>query len=411
MSVNSHRLDWSRRVVTIVACALVGTCPVLASASPLSRAKTQEGYALAYDLRFQASYEVLAEAEAADPTDPAPPRAIAAVTWMEALFAQGVATFEAFDGEVSKSDVKRPVVSPVIADRFHRSIARATMLARRQSARSEDADAYYQVGATAALQAVYGATVEGRTFGSLRHGRAAVSAMRRARELNPRTRETALVLGMSQYTVATMSWPVRALARLSGLSGDRETALALLTEAAMPGTETESDALLLLTIIDSRERRPADALPRLQRLQQRHPRNRLFWLNEGAAAVLAGHPERADVALSRGIAVQAWTVAPAILGEPGLWFAHRGTARARLDRITEAERDLASGLVSDPRDWVRGRIHAQLGRIAVATGDMERARREFLAAIEFSQRGGDGETSKEAKDSLDSTTRRVVGGL
>jgi Flp pilus assembly protein TadD len=200
---------------------------------------------------------------------------------------------------------------------------------------------------------------------------------------------------------------VRALARLSGLSGDRETALALLNEAATPGTETESDALLLLMIVDSREHRAADALPRLQRLQKRHPHNRLFWLNEGAAALLAGQPERADVALSRGVAVQAWTAGPAVLGESALWFAHRGTARARLDRITEAERDLATGLVSAPRDWVRGRIHAQLGRIAVAAGDLERARHQFLAAIEFSQRGGDRGTSKEANDSLDSTTRRI----
>jgi Flp pilus assembly protein TadD len=299
--------------------------------------------------------------------------------------------------------VKRPVVSPVIADRFGQNITKAAMLAHRQSTRSDDADAQYQVGATAALLAVYGATVEGRTLGSLRHGRAAVSAMRRARELDPQRRETALVLGMSQYTMATMSWPVRVLARLSGLSGDRETALALLNEAATPGTETESDALLLLMIVDSRERRHADALPRLQRLQQRHPRNRLFWLNDGAAALLAGQPERADVSLSRGIAVQAWTAGPTVLGEPALWFAHRGTARARLDRGTEAERDLASGLASSPRDWVRGRIHAQLGRIAVVAGDVERARREFVAALEFSQRGGDRGTSKEAKDSLDAT--------
>jgi tetratricopeptide (TPR) repeat protein len=386
-----------------MACTLAGTCPPFASASPLSRAKTQEGYALAYDLRFQAAYEVLADAEAADPEDPAPPRAIAAVTWMEALFAQGVATFEAFGGEISRTDVKRPVVSPAIADRFGQNITKAAMLAHRQSTRSDDADAQYQVGATAALLAVYGATVEGRTLGSLRHGRAAVSAMRRARELDPQRRETALVLGMSQYTMATMSWPVRVLARLSGLSGDRETALALLNEAATPGTETESDALLLLMIVDSRERRHADALPRLQRLQQRHPRNRLFWLNDGAAALLAGQPERADVSLSRGIAVQAWTAGPTVLGEPALWFAHRGTARARLDRGTEAERDLASGLASSPRDWVRGRIHAQLGRIAVVAGDVERARREFVAALEFSQRGGDRGTSKEAKDSLDAT--------
>ena len=35
-------------------------------------------------------------------------RAIAAVTWIEILFTQGTATFEAFTGEISKGDVVRP---------------------------------------------------------------------------------------------------------------------------------------------------------------------------------------------------------------------------------------------------------------------------------------------------------------
>ena len=57
-----------------------------------------------------------------------------------------------------------------------------------------------------------------------------------------------------------MSWPVRVVARLGGLTGDREAALALLAEAATPGSDTESDALLLLIIIDTREGRPVDAI-------------------------------------------------------------------------------------------------------------------------------------------------------
>ena len=358
-----------------------------------------------YDLQFAASYDVLADALAADPRDPAPPRAIAAVTWIELLFSQGVATFEAFTGQVSKSDVIRPVTSPVLAARFLRRIDEARRLADQQLARSDDADGYYQVGATAVLLALYKTTVEGGTLGAFADGRRAVIAMERARERAPGNRETALVLGMSRYTVSTMPWPVRALARLYGLAGDREAALVLLREAASPGTETETDALLLLMIVDNREGHHADALDRLAYLQRAHPRNRLLYLNQGATALAAGRPDVAERLLSAGISRGDWGAAPSVLGETALWFAHRGTARARLHRKVDAEADLRRGIASNPRDWVRGRIQIQLGDLALEAGDRVRARREFEIALDFSRRGGDQVAEKEAMRKL-STVRR-----
>src|SRR3954467_4378731 len=143
----------------------LATAAATADASPLSRSLTQDAYALAYDLRFAACYEVLERAAAADPFDPAPPRAIAAVTWMEILFAQGIATFEAFTGEISKSDIARPIAPPALVDRFHTRIADARRLAAQQMARADDVDAHYQVGATEALSAIFGGTVEGRLLG------------------------------------------------------------------------------------------------------------------------------------------------------------------------------------------------------------------------------------------------------
>ncbi len=276
-------------LITLI-CMLVIDRPV--DGSTLSRTRTHAAYALAYDLQFEACYEMLAAAVATDPRDPAPQRAIAAVTWIEILFAQGVATFEAFTGEISKGDVSRPDAPQALRDRFVRAIGEAKALADQQLAGTDDADGQYQVGATAALSALYRATVEGRTLAAFNEGRRAVSAMERARAHDRGRRETALVLGMSQYTVSTMSWPVRTLARLSGLAGDREAGLALLQEAATPGAETETDALLLLMLVDTREGRPADAMQRLASLQRAHPRNRLLPLNHGAAALAAGRAPR-----------------------------------------------------------------------------------------------------------------------
>lgn len=363
----------TRALAAVRACTLVAFSAVRADGSPLSRSRTQAGYALAYDLQFAACYNMLAEAIVADPRDPAPRRAIAAVTWIEILFAQGAATFEAFTGEISKGDVIRPTPPPLLVERFHRTIGEALGLAEQQLAHANDADGHYQVGATAGLWALYGATAEGRPLGALNHGRRAVSAMERARERDRGKREAALILGMSQYTISTMSWPIRTMARLIGLSGNREAGLALLTEAATEGAETETDALLLLTIVDNREGRPADALPRLAYLERLHPRNRLLSLNRGAAALAAGRPLEAEQVLSKWIAGHDWDAAPTVLGEIAHWLAHRGTARVHLRRNADAMGDLQRGLLSDPRDWVRGRIHGQFGDLALTAGERAHA--------------------------------------
>ena len=76
------------------------------------------------------------------------------MTWIEILFAQGVATFEAFTGEISKGDVVRPAIPPLLAARFHRAIEEARGLAEQQLAQADDADAHYQIGATAVLSAL-----------------------------------------------------------------------------------------------------------------------------------------------------------------------------------------------------------------------------------------------------------------
>jgi tetratricopeptide (TPR) repeat protein len=398
-------------LIVTTRCATALTCLILSGAlaptdaSPQSRAQTRAGFALAYDLQFAAAYDIFAEAARADPRDPAPHRAIAAITWIEILFAQGVATFEAFTGEISKGDVRRPPAPPKIVARYRQSIDQAHGLADRQLALGPDADAHYQVGATAALSSLYRATVDGSTLGAFSEARRAVSEMERSRKQDLSKHEAALVLGMSEYTVSTMSWPVRMLARLSGLAGNRDTALVLLREAATPGAETETDALLLEMIVELREGRHHDALQHLQQLRRAHPRNRLLSLNYAVAALAATQPAVADQVLTEWMAAPDWNASPTVLGEAALWFAHRGTARARLHRTAAAITDLQRGLGESPRDWVAGRIHGQLGDVALEAGERDRARREFELALDLSARGGDGLAVKDVRQKLNALKR------
>ena len=72
---------------------------------------------------------------------------------------------------------------------------------------------------------------------------------------------------------------------------------------------------------------------------------------------------------------------PKIPGERALWLYKRAMARVVLKRVPEAEADLRAALESQPVEWVRGRIHLELGKVAdlqgrrsVALGEYRQAR-------------------------------------
>lgn len=393
-----------RRAGLAAAIVLLAAAPL--DASPASRKLTADALLDAYNLEFALCYARLEDAVRVDPADPAPVRGIAAVTWMEILFSQGAATFEAFTGQASKKDVVRPVPPPALAARFKSQIARALHLAEARLASPGDADAHYQMGATTALSAIYYATVEGRTTGGLGEGRRAVKEMDLALELAPGKRETGLVLGLSEYTISTLSFGYRFLAGIVGLRGDRADALERLEEAAQPGTETEADALLVLMVVYNRQGNQAKAAERLARLQARFPRNRLLWLNAAATAIESRQFEDAERQLAEGLGVRAVEAPPVVTGEHALWLLKRGTVRAALGRAVEAVTDLTKALTTGPRDWVRARVHVELARLALARQAVADARRELTLAIEFGVRGGDEAAVESARALLKHTQRK-----
>lgn len=380
----------TREKIAAAVLAILVLFSSTASASPASRQRTREAFDLAYALKFGDAYAAFKAAASIDANDPAPLRGIASLLWMEALFAQGAATFEAFTGQVSsKSDVARPAVPAAIAEDFRDHIGRATTLGERRLQQSPDADGYYQVGATAALSAIYAATVEGRTFGSFAQARRAVRMMERARALEPRWPEPALVLGMSRYTVSTMSRPVRMLATIAGLPGGREEGIDLLEQAANAGSATEADALVVLMIIYNREGEHGRAITSLARLQARFPTNRLLALNRGVTALAARQFEVAERTLATAIQNADFKAGAAVLGEDALWYLKLGTARAALGRMAEARSDLGKVLTLNARDWVRGRAHLELGSLELKLGNRDAARRHVDTGLMFSRRGRD----------------------
>lgn len=263
----------------------------------------------------------LPTARLADPLDPAPARALAAITWVEILFAQGVATFEAFQGDGSGDTVQRPSVDRTLSGRFLQSATEAISLAERRVAGAPtDADALYQLGASTALLALYRATVEGRAWAAFVEGRRAVRTMELVRQCKQEHREAALIAGMYRYAVSTLSWPKRLLANAAGMPGDHVGGIALLETAAASSAETATDASLLLMIGYNREGRHADAMWHLHQPRERLPRNRLLVLNAAATTLAACDAAAAAASITKGLAAQPGFDQPRVLGERAMWY-------------------------------------------------------------------------------------------
>jgi hypothetical protein len=374
-------------VLAVVGLLLAGSST--AGASPQSRQLTEEGFSSAYALDFPESLSLFDRARSADRADPAPARAAAAVTWMQILFAQGVATFEAFIGEASDDSVPRPPFDQALAARFTASMNEAMALSEHQvKADPTDLDAQYQLGASTGLLALYRATVEGRTWAAFVEGRRAVHTMERVRERQRNHREAALILGMYRYAVSTLPWLKRMLANAAGMPGDRDGGIELLEFAAGPAARTASDASLVLTIIYNRERRHAEAMRHLDVLRQRHPRNRLLVLNAAATGFAAAQPAMAAEAVTTVLRNGARFEHPTVLGERAMWFYLRGAARAALGAPGAVD-DLQSALVGEPRDWIRARTHLELAKLALAVDDKAQGNAHLDAAEQYGRRGGD----------------------
>jgi tetratricopeptide (TPR) repeat protein len=258
-----------------------------------------------------------------------------------------------------------------------------------------DADAHYQVGAAYGVMASYAATIEGRLMGSFSPARRAYREHERALELDPQRKDANLIVGLYRYAVSTLRAPLRLLAHLAGFGGDSDRALRMVEDAARYPSDAQPSALFTLILIYNRESRFDDALRVVGELQQRYPRNRLLWLEAGHTALRAGRPRDAVAALEDGLAHLARDPRPRAAGEEARWrYAYGASLVAVRDRVA-AERELRVALAGATRDWVRGRVHRELGKLADLAGDRPRALDEYRAANRLCRQDRDGECSDE----------------
>jgi hypothetical protein len=378
-----------------IRCAVLFCLALAASSTAAANPESIRHRVLAYEYAFNLDYdEATREMEAAvkaDPNDPAAERGLATIPWLMISFRRGAVTVDEYLGGITRQNVALREPPADLASRFNAHIERAIMLADALTrAKPRDADAHYQVASTVALQASYIATVEGRIAGAFRAARRAYDEGETVLELSPSRKDAGLIVGMYRYVVSLLSLPLRVMAYVAGFGGGKERGLQMVEEAAAYPAESQSDARFALVLLYNREARYQDALQQLADLQRRYPRNRLLWLEAGATALRGGRAGDAESQLTAGLRMLDTDKRPRMFGEEALWYQKRGAARVALRRLEEAEVDLRRAVAApESRTWVKGRVYAELGKIADLHGNRTAARENFQKAVMLCEQDND----------------------
>jgi tetratricopeptide (TPR) repeat protein len=198
-----------------------------------------------------------------------------------------------------------------------------------------------------------------------------------------------LIVGTYRYLVANLGMVMRWVAYLVGFGGGRETAIAMLEQCARYESEARTEARVGLVLVYNQEKRYGDAMQLLKMLREEFPGNRLLWLESGATELRAGRAAAALELLDAGLARYDADTRPKAFGEAALWRCKRGTALVALGRRDAAEADLRASLAAEAREWVHGRAHTELGKLADLAGNRALAMSEYRKAADLGRLDND----------------------
>jgi tetratricopeptide (TPR) repeat protein len=392
-------------IATLLASGAIGR-PAVARAAGAAATQSQEAasrdlvkraFRAAYNLDHDEAMTLAHQAVALTPDDPAAHRAVASILWMNILFKRGAVTVDQYMGTVSKSPVQLPKPPADLDGEFKRELNTAITLAEAEFRKNpHDYAAEYDIGTAYGLQASYSASVEGSVMAAFRSAKRAFDAQEDVLDHDPSRTDAGLIVGTYRYIISELGLPSRMLAYVVGFGGGKEKGLALIEKAAA-NPNTHVDATLTLILLYSREGRHADAVRLAHSLGAEFPRNRILTLEEGSAAIRAGKAGDADATLTRGLTAFDQDPRPKIPGERALWLYKRGLARISLNHPAEAQADLTDALSNGPVDWVRGRIHLEMGKVADLSQRRTDALNEYRQAKTLADANGDPACSTDAE--------------
>jgi tetratricopeptide (TPR) repeat protein len=393
--------NYDRRV-RILAALVVWTLPVLAAQESF----VEQGYDHFYNLEYPEAISCFEQAIHQNPDDPELRNHLAQTIVFQEMFRNGALESELVSG--TNSFLRRPKLNPTpqTEQRFLGEVSKAIELGEaRLKKNPNDTAAMYSLGISYGLRSNYFWVVKKAWRDSLRDATAARRYHNRITELDPGDVDARLVQGLHDYIVGSLPWSYRMLGFLIGVHGDKEKGIQTVQEVATHGKTNRIDAEILLCALYRRENRTRLAVPLVEDLIRRFPRNYLLRLELSQMYSMAGDKQHAIAAVEELARLKRQQVPGAdrvpwekIWFQEGtiqFWYRDFDQAQENLKKVTAAanEVDLNTGVYAFLR----------LGQLYDLTHRRDLALAEYRKAIAYAP---DAEAAQEAKKYLSTPYRR-----
>jgi tetratricopeptide (TPR) repeat protein len=249
----------------------------------------EEGFGHFYNLEYDEAIGCFEKAIAQNPNSPDLHNHLAQTLVFREMFRDGALESELVSG--NNSFLRRPKLnpSPETEKRFLDEVSKALALAgARLKANPDDTAAMYAMGIAYGLRSNYFWVVKKSWKDSLRDATSARRLHNRISELEPNNVDARLVQGLHDYIVGSLPWHYKMLGFLVGIRGDKEKGIGTVQDVAANGKINRSDAQILLCALYRRENRTRLAIPIVQDLIGRYPRNFLLRLELAQMYSMAG---------------------------------------------------------------------------------------------------------------------------
>jgi tetratricopeptide (TPR) repeat protein len=269
-------------------------------ASPLGGQQPliDEGFTHFYNLDYDQAIAVFEKAIARYPGLPDLHNHLAQTLIFREMFRNGALESELVSG--SNSFLRRPKLnpSPETEKRILDEIAKAMALADARLKRNpNDTAAMYASGIAYGLRSNYFWVVKKAWHDALRDATAARKLHNRISELEPNNVDARLVQGLHDYIVGSLPFGYKMLGFLIGIRGDKAKGILTVQDVAKNGKLNRVDAEVFLCALYRRENQSKLAVPLVQDLIRRYPRNYLLRMELGQMYSQSGDGARGLQAL------------------------------------------------------------------------------------------------------------------
>ena len=368
----------------------------------------ESGYVHFYNLEFAESIADFQAAIALHPDDPELHNHLAQAIVFQEMYRNGALESELVSG--NNSFLRRPKLNPTPQTEswFLGEVAKAMTLAQARIERNpKDTAALYALGISYGLRSNYFWVVKKAWRDSLKDATAARRLHARVEALEPANVDARLVEGLHDYLVGSLPWTWRTLGFLFGIHGDKELGIRIVQDVAAHGLDNRVDAEVFLGALYRRENQTRRAVPIVEDLIRRFPRNYLLRLELSQMYSMAGDKTNALAAVEKvaelklkhapGYDRVAWEKIYYQQGTIEFWYGELDHALGHLQKVAAApEMDLNTGAYTFLR----------IGQIYDLQSRRAQALDAYRKAIAFAP---EADGAQQARKYLDTPYRRPMG--